>query len=251
MEQLYPFLKHSGIPFTADGCFLAYKGVKGDYTDCHTGKISNMPGVTNEMPRNKISDDPNHACHEGFHVGALGHARGYGTRVIICKVAPEDVVCVPYDSSQQKMRVSKYVIMGNYGDTLPSTLFEEIEEKEKVEIVEPVLSEEERRAKEQFLTVLDKKRAPDKSPSPPPPEPLETKPEPELETAGKLKIPVKFNKLAMMPLEGLMEQSLDTLRQFATYGLKIVGASKIPGGKTSLVSRIIEVRGTPSEKEED
>lgn len=42
----------------------------------------------------------------------------------------------------------------------------------------------------------------------------------------------------------LMEMRIDQLRAYATHTLKIVGASKIPGGKAALVKRILEVRGS-------
>jgi hypothetical protein len=45
-----------------------------------------------------------------------------------------------------------------------------------------------------------------------------------------------------MGMSELMEQSIDTLRQYAGKGLQIVGASKIHGGKTALVAKILEVR---------
>jgi hypothetical protein len=36
---------------------------------------------------------------------------------------------------------------------------------------------------------------------------------------------------------------MDTLRGYAANHLKIVGASKIPGGKLALISKILDVRG--------
>lgn len=241
VQQLWKFLRHSGISFAPDGCFYAYKGVNSDYTDCHSGRFENKPGVTLEMPRNQISDDPNHACHEGFHVGALDHAKGYGQRIIICKVAPEDVVCVPYDSSSQKMRVSKYYIEGNYGSTLPSTTYvpeeripsqmrfpdddesgEDLDEGSSIDDeIDQSFDEEEK--------VVD----------------VDT---PVLKTAGNLIVPKRFKKIHLMAMEDLLKKSIDDLRHYATYGLKIIGASKIPGGKVALVARICEVRGAGSSR---
>jgi hypothetical protein len=71
VQQLWNFMDHEGIPLTPEGTFLTYKSINGDLTDHHTGQVDNTPGVVNEMPRNKISDDPNEACHYGYHVGAL------------------------------------------------------------------------------------------------------------------------------------------------------------------------------------
>lgn len=124
-EQCYRFLAHIGLPIVADGCFLAYKGVREDYLDKWTGKIDNRPGRKHEMDRDLVSDDPEIDCHFGFHVGSEKYACGYGPRCVICKVAPEDVVCVPNDYACQKMRVCRYEVIGNYGATLPSTVFNE------------------------------------------------------------------------------------------------------------------------------
>jgi hypothetical protein len=121
VEQLYRFLEHnSGFPLTEDGYFVAYKGVATDYLDCHSGTISNVPGTTVELPRNKISDDPALGCHFGLHVGAYEYAETFGGRTVAVKVDPMDVVCVPYDCSHQKMRVCKYTVLrdceGKYDD---------------------------------------------------------------------------------------------------------------------------------------
>ena len=191
VKQLFQFLQNVGIPITEDGCFLAYKGVKEDFKDVHSGQFDNKPGAINEMPRNKISDDPQLACHEGFHVGDLSYAKGFGPRVVICKVDPEHVVCVPYDESQRKMRVCRYEVTGNYGVQLPDTSFKE-------------------------------KAAPGK----------------------KTLTEVLFaSKLAKMPADKLLDCSLDSLRKYAANDLKIVGASKIPGGKMALIQAILKTRG--------
>jgi hypothetical protein len=217
VDQLWPFLSHQGVPLTKEGTFLAYKGVNDNYTDKHTGTISNKPGIVNKMPRNKISDDPREACHEGFHVGALGYARSFASRVIICEVDPEHVVCVPYDESQQKMRVCEYKVVGNHnGEYLPSTTFAESTIATKLDKA----VEQEQKAK----TPKEKKQA-----------------RKALKKAGK-QIAKEWAALSKMDVTALLGQSLDTLRAYAGKGLKIVGASKIPGGKTALVSTIIDTR---------
>ena len=57
VNELYTFLKHKNMPFTPDGKFLAYKSVRPDWTDHHTGKFSNEVGDTNSMVRNNVCDD--------------------------------------------------------------------------------------------------------------------------------------------------------------------------------------------------
>ena len=113
VEQLYGFLENKGIPVDAEGYILAYKSVRNDYKDFHSGKCDNTVGQVLSMPRNRISDDPNQACHYGFHVGALEYASTFGSsdrRIVVCRVDPADVVCVPYDHSMQKVRVCRYEV---------------------------------------------------------------------------------------------------------------------------------------------
>lgn len=127
VSQLWNFLNLVGIPLTSDGCFLAYKGVRNDFFDQHSGKFENKPGSVISMPRNQISDDPNHACHAGLHVGSLEYASNFGPKVVICKVDPAHVVCIPNDHGYQKMRVEKYTVVGVHNDSghMPSTVVDD------------------------------------------------------------------------------------------------------------------------------
>lgn len=234
MNQLWEFLKHSGIPLTKDGCFLAYKGVRGDYFDAHSRRFQNSPGKILEIPRNQVSDDPAHACHEGFHVGDLSYARGFSERVMVVKVDPENVVCVPKDESQRKMRVSKYKVLGHYGGQLPDAFFDEDEE-----VPPPVLEDGEVTEIEVPEEIIEKPTVRTRS---------DVKEVPNVEIHGKRtgvdkKMPKSFNKIHAMDSDALMEQPLDKLRQYATHGLFIIGASKIGGGKMMLVRRILDTRG--------
>lgn len=214
VDQLWAFLSQQGIPLEKDGTFLAYKGVRTDLTDQHTGTFDNSPGNVHEMPRNQISDDPNHACHEGFHVGSLNYAKGFGSRVMICRVDPEHVVCIPYDHSCQKMRICKYEVVGHStGDILPSTVYTELDpDSDSVEDINP--SEEDQVAiTPQTQTEVVKRRS----------------------KRG-------FAKFDKMDMRALYQQTLDDLRRYANKGLQIVGAYHIPGGKAALISKILEIR---------
>jgi len=277
VQQLWPFLEHKGIPLTKDGKFLAYKGVKNNFKDAHSGTVDNKPGVTNRMPRNQISDDPNEACHVGFHVGALRYAQSFSERVVICEVDPENVVCVPYDSSHEKMRVCEYTVKGNHnGELLPSTTFaektDEVGETEATKAVEendyPYDPENDFLAEPcaecgakmpmEYLGNECKYHLIECSlydESIPEDEPKEEK-KPAKKVKGKdkkkehkakkkagKKLAASFDRLKKMTMADLMNESLDTLRDYAGKGLKIVGASKVPGGKTALISVILKTRG--------
>jgi hypothetical protein len=121
-EELYKFLEHKAMPITPDGCFLAYKGVNDNYTDVHSGRFSNRPGVTNSMPRQKVDDDFRNGCSYGFHVGSLEYATSWGSRTVIVKVDPADVVSVPSDCNCQKLRTSKYTVVCDYKGKLGENL---------------------------------------------------------------------------------------------------------------------------------
>lgn len=211
VEQLWRFLQHQGIPLTPEGRFLAYKGVTHDLKDAHTRTFDNSPGAINELPRNQVSDDPQTACHEGFHVGALEYAKSFSQRVVVCEVDPEHVVCVPFDSSSQKMRVCRYRVLGFHnGKLLPSEVIEKEEMPKK-----------------------------GKSHSGAPKAESQTKPAKETEkTPAKTKAPSK----KMPAFEELMAMPMDKLRAFATNTMKIVGAGHLKGGKVALATHILAAK---------
>jgi hypothetical protein len=236
VEQLWRFLNNSGHPITTDGHFLAYKGVRMDFKDCHSGTLDNRPGVVIELPRNKISDNPNTPCHYGLHVGALEYAIGFGQRVVICKVDPADVVCVPFDCSSQKMRVCRYEVIGLHGDGhLPSTTIDD-DDLSDLDFEDDYFFDD-----DDFLEDFypeDYRPLNDDVP------PVEAKP---VEKPLKVATPngnrsKKLQALDKMDEADLMNLSYDELRKYASKGLGIIGASKILGGKWSLVSVIVKAR---------
>jgi hypothetical protein len=101
------------MPLTPDGNFLAYKGVRSDFTDWHSGQFTNKVGDVNEMPRRNVCDNANIGCSDGFHAGSLDYARQYGNggHLMVVEIDPADVVSVPLDCDQQKLRTSKYKVV--------------------------------------------------------------------------------------------------------------------------------------------
>jgi hypothetical protein len=117
-EQLFKFLEQNGHPLTADGHFIAYRGVTHDFKDKHTRTFNNSPGMVLEMPREKVDDDPNRTCSYGFHVAAYEYANNFSKTVIEVKVNPRDVVAVPADYNGQKMRVCRFEVIQVCGGKL-------------------------------------------------------------------------------------------------------------------------------------
>lgn len=145
VNELYTFLERNNLPITPDGQFLAYKKVRDDYMDVHSGTTPNrladawseedlaaMPltagkkneitiqivdGVTVvEMPRNFVNDDQNNTCAEGLHFCSKEYLNSFGgERIMILKINPRDVVSIPNDYGYSKGRASRYEIVGELG----------------------------------------------------------------------------------------------------------------------------------------
>lgn len=117
VDELYSFLEHKSMPLTPEGNFLAYKGVKSDFTDFYSGKFDNSVGSVLEMRRGGVCDDARHGCSAGFHAGSYNYAKGYasgGGHLVVVEIDPSDVVSVPYDCECQKLRTSKYKVVSVY-----------------------------------------------------------------------------------------------------------------------------------------
>lgn len=123
VDELYDFLAHRGMPITEDGCFVAYKAVRGNYRDKYTNTIDNSVGQVVEMPRNQVDDDKSRTCSYGYHVGAFSYAgtAGWyynsGDHVMKVKVNPRDAVSVPADHNATKLRVCRYEVIGEHKST--------------------------------------------------------------------------------------------------------------------------------------
>lgn len=112
--QLYGFLEKYDAPITEDGCFIAFKGVRMDYTDHHTGTMDNSIGQVVVMDRFDVDDDPNNTCSSGLHACATEYLDGgmfSGERIVVLKINPRDVVSIPTDYNFSKMRVCQYEVI--------------------------------------------------------------------------------------------------------------------------------------------
>jgi hypothetical protein len=110
-QQLFAFLSHNGHPLTEDGYFIAYRGVREDFKDVHTGTFDNKVGSVCEMPREHVDDNPNNTCSRGLHVACYEYAKGFGVKLVEVKVNPRDVVAVPVDYNGTKMRTCRFEVV--------------------------------------------------------------------------------------------------------------------------------------------
>jgi len=134
--DLYAFLDANHMPLVESNGqvgFLAYKAVRqsevdGQLWDIYTydrtrgqGTYSNNPGATPKMDRSQVDSDRNRTCSRGLHVAAFDYAQNHygawhggntgGVVLVEVLVRPQDVVAVPPDYNQQKMRVSQYTVL--------------------------------------------------------------------------------------------------------------------------------------------
>jgi hypothetical protein len=114
--DLYGFIETNSLPLTEDGHFLGYKIVNKNYMDIYTKTIRNQIGDKPSMPRDQVNPDRHQTCSSGLHVCSEEYLPHYGReddgdRVVVVKVNPIDVVSVPTDYNNAKMRVCKYEVV--------------------------------------------------------------------------------------------------------------------------------------------
>ena len=112
VNELFEFLDACQLPITEDGHFLAYKKVRENYKDVHSGQFDNSVGQILEMPRNQVDDNRNNTCSAGFHFCSLEYLRSFGgQRIMVVKINPADVVAIPTDYNFSKGRAWRYEVI--------------------------------------------------------------------------------------------------------------------------------------------
>lgn len=118
VDELYGFLENNSLPLTPDGHFVAYKKVRSDYTDIHSGKFDNSLNSVCEMARNEVDEDKDRTCSSGLHFCSLSYLPNFGgvggTRVMLLKINPRDVVSIPSDYNNAKGRACRYEVIAEH-----------------------------------------------------------------------------------------------------------------------------------------
>lgn len=127
VEDTYKFIEFNQMPLTYTGGFVAYKRVTGGYKDIYTESIDNSIGREVSMDRNMVDEDPQRTCSRGLHVCGYGYLSCFGScsgnRAIAVVVNPKDVVAVPVDYNNAKMRVCKYIVAADVTEQADSSNF--------------------------------------------------------------------------------------------------------------------------------
>lgn len=141
-NQLFNWTQAQSLTIDRDGYIIGYKGVSArtderDHLDANgnvlfpldrypyqscsgghgivdgheiNGHLPMGVGVTVEMPRGEVNEDPNMGCSTGLHVGDFDYAKGYAYAGALLEVRfdPADVVSVPADCNFSKLRCCRY-----------------------------------------------------------------------------------------------------------------------------------------------
>jgi hypothetical protein len=122
VTELYGFLEKNNLPITPDGCFLAYKKVRDNYFDVHSGTMDNSVGNIVSMERNEVDDNRDNTCSAGLHFCSENYLKSFGgDRVVIVKINPRDVVSIPSDYNDAKGRTCMYKVIGEVGSSAEDT----------------------------------------------------------------------------------------------------------------------------------
>lgn len=128
-DELYLWMEGSKLPLTSDGCFLAFKKVNSDYKSFHDGQTDNSIGTKlPELSEDNYDTNRARTCSAGYHFCSYDYLPTYygnTGRVVICKIAPEDVVSIPDDYSNAKGRAKTYEIIGEVPESEARRFFDD------------------------------------------------------------------------------------------------------------------------------
>lgn len=116
-QELPIFLEKGGMPITPDGDFLAYKKVHSNYNSINSNpdgsKNSNTIGTVVEMDRSRVESSRAVTCASGLHFCSQSYLSNFGgSRVMVLKINPADVVSIPHDYNDSKGRCCRYEVIG-------------------------------------------------------------------------------------------------------------------------------------------
>lgn len=124
-DELFGFLASGKIPINERGNILTYKRINTNWTDCHSGTVDNTIGKTVTMGRSDVDSNKNSTCSNGLHVCSYSYLSSFGGgRTVVCEVNPRDVVSIPTDYKNAKMRCCKYTVLKEIKNDGPDVLSE-------------------------------------------------------------------------------------------------------------------------------
>lgn len=134
-DHFYKYVESHDLTITPEGLVILYKGVRatdkpGQYTSTVAGPgvvqfpdghieefekeyLPNGVGYVVSIPRSMVDDNRRVDCSTGLHAGTYDYATGVMRtgHLLTVLVDPRDVVSVPADHGNAKVRVSRYTVL--------------------------------------------------------------------------------------------------------------------------------------------
>lgn len=111
------------------------------------------------MPEGFVEANPHVACSTGLHAGTLTYASGFkshGGKLILVQINPKDIISIPYDSRSQKIRCSKYKVLGEVEeDSNLSFVNKEYHDKFGIKRIEKAKQEDHELEEEFFKSFIE------------------------------------------------------------------------------------------------
>jgi len=151
-DQLFNWLARFDFTITEEGDIVGYKGCNVGNNESPVSSrpapekdgvirngeavvneyVKNLDGDVIEMPRSKVDFNAGVGCSVGLHVGTYAYAKSFAPVLLEVHVNPRDVVSVPVDCGEQKMRVCRYTVVGAIEDEYTSAVLP------RAQVFEPV-----------------------------------------------------------------------------------------------------------------
>lgn len=124
-SDLFEFVTVNKLPLSTEGDVLAYKIVKGNFKDIHSGTKDHTPG--NEVTEEVVDYNRDVTCSNGLHFCSKDYLPAYGgsfgrgdsNKLVLVKIDPSDVAAFPRDYQNAKGRCRKYTVVSE----LPTAFF--------------------------------------------------------------------------------------------------------------------------------
>lgn len=118
IDNLYDFMETMGIMLDEDGWVVGWKKVREDGYDYYSGTVLYEVGKTVKMNREECDENTQNSCSISLHVGSRNYAenlwyKGQG-KLLLVRVNPKNVVCVPEYSDWEKLRTCEMDVLEEF-----------------------------------------------------------------------------------------------------------------------------------------
>lgn len=123
---LFDFIEANNIVINEKGNLIMYKIVgrtddKEVFVDLYTHKIKQRLGESvPRLERNQVDDNIENLCSYGYHLCSWNYLPHYGScvneldAIILCELDPADIVAIPKDYNNSKIRCTTYTLLEEY-----------------------------------------------------------------------------------------------------------------------------------------